>query len=124
MNAKEIGKKLVEYCNRGENKKAIDEFYSKDVVSVEAMGSSESPAEMRGIDQIRGKNDWWFENHEVHSGSADGPYPNNDKFAVNFTYDITPKVGPMAGKRQKMTEVALYTVKDGKIVREEFFYDM
>jgi len=124
MDVKEIGKKLVEYCNRGENKKAIDELYGKDIVSVEAMESPEMPAEMRGIDQIRGKNDWWFENHEVHSGVASGPYPNKDKFAVNFKYDITPKAGPMAGKRVKMDEVALYTVKDGKIVREEFYYDM
>jgi len=30
----------------------------------------------------------------------------------------------MAGQRMKMDEVALYTVKDGKIVHEEFFYDM
>jgi hypothetical protein len=30
----------------------------------------------------------------------------------------------MAGRRTKLEEVALYTVKDGKIVREEFFYSM
>lgn len=30
----------------------------------------------------------------------------------------------MKGKRMKLHEVAVYTVKDGKIVREEFFYDM
>ena len=30
----------------------------------------------------------------------------------------------MAGKRMTLDESALYTVKDGKIVKEEFFYDM
>ena len=32
----------------------------------------------------------------------------------------------MAGKphEKKMEEVALYTVKNGKITQEEFFYDM
>ncbi len=30
----------------------------------------------------------------------------------------------MAGKRMNLDEAALYTVKDGKIVQEEFFYDM
>jgi ketosteroid isomerase-like protein len=28
------------------------------------------------------------------------------------------------GQRQTMTEMALYTVKDGKIVEEQFFYNV
>jgi len=35
-----------------------------------------------------------------------------------------PKAGQMAGKRMTIDEAALYTVKDGKIVHEEFFYHM
>ena len=38
--------------------------------------------------------------------------------------EVTAKAGPMAGKRMKLDEAALYTVKDGKVVKEEFFYDM
>jgi ketosteroid isomerase-like protein len=30
----------------------------------------------------------------------------------------------MAGQRMQMEEVGLYTVEDGKIVREEFFYSV
>ena len=30
----------------------------------------------------------------------------------------------MAGKRMQFEEAALYTVRDGKVVQEEFFYDM
>jgi len=122
MENKQVGEKLVELCNQGKNTEAIDALYDKDIVSVEAQGGPEMPAEMRGIEAIRGKNQWWFDNHEVHSGEAKGPYLNGDRFAVDFRYEITPKVGPMAGKRHVMQEVALYTVKDGKIAREEFFY--
>ena len=43
---------------------------------------------------------------------------------VRFTFEVTPKTGPMAGKRMTMDESALYTVKDGKVVQEEFFYNM
>ena len=123
MDTKTIGKKLVDYCNRGENMKAIEELYGKDIVSVEAMSMPDMPAEMRGIDKIRGKNQWWYDNNEVHSGRAEGPYPQKDRFAVKFHYETTPKQGPNAGKRVNMDEVGLYTVKDGKIVREEFFYE-
>jgi predicted ester cyclase len=29
-----------------------------------------------------------------------------------------------SGQRMQLSEMALYTVKDGKIVREQFFYHM
>jgi len=93
-------------------------------VSVEAQASPAMPARQEGIDKIRGKAEWWEANHTVHSGTAEGPWPHGDKFIVRFTYDVTAKSGPMAGQRMKLDEAALYTVKDGKVVQEEFFYHM
>lgn len=122
MEIKKVGEKLVELCRQGKNGEAIDTLYDKNIVSVEAMGNADMPAEMRGIDAIRGKGEWWIANHDVHSAEATGPYVNGDRFAVDFHYEVTPKTGPMAGQRQTMKEVALYEVKDGKIVREEFYY--
>jgi ketosteroid isomerase-like protein len=124
MDTKQIGKTLVDLCNQGKNMEAIDSLYSKDVVSVEPTGGPEMPRESKGIDQIRAKNRWWYENNEVHSGKAEGPFPHEDRFAVTFFYEVTPKAGPMKGKRFQMNEVGLYTVKNDKIVREEFFYQM
>jgi len=120
-----IGKRLVEMCNQGKNLDAINELYADDVTSVEVCGSPQMPAEMAGIDAIRGKNQWWMENHEVHSGSCTGPFPHGDQFIVVFNYDVTVKAqGPMKGQRMQMEEAGLYTVADGKIIREQFFYDM
>jgi ketosteroid isomerase-like protein len=121
--SKTVGKKLVDLCSKGKNMEAIDSLYSKDIVSVEASGNDQMPREMRGIDKIRGKNQWWVENHNVHDAKVEGPFPNEDRFAVRYHYDVTPKSGPMKGKRFQMDEVGIYTVKGGKIVREEFFYD-
>ena len=121
---KTVGHKLVEYCRNGLNLEAISSLYSTDIVSVEAVGSDEMPAEVRGIDQVVAKNKWWYENNEVHHSSAEGPFPHHDKFAVIFHYETEVKSGPRQGQRVKFDEVAVYTVKDGKIVREEFYYDM
>jgi ketosteroid isomerase-like protein len=123
MDVNEVGRRLVELCQQGKNLDALS-LYAPDAVSVEAMGDETMPAVMTGVDAIRGKGEWWFANHEVHRASAKGPFPNGDRFAVIFDYEVTPKAGPMAGKRMAMEEVALYTVKDGKIAREEFFYSM
>ena len=122
MDAKQVGMKLVEFCRNGLNLEAISSLYSPDIVSVEAMGAAEMPAEQHGIDKVA-KNKWWYENHEIHHARAEGPFPHQDRFAVIFDYEVTPKSGPFTGKRNRFQEVALYTVKDGKIVREEFFYD-
>ena len=119
-----VGKKLIELCKQGKNKEAVETLYSPNIVSVEAGAPPGGSARTEGLAAIKGKNEWWVANHEVHKAEAEGPYPNGDRFVVHFKYDVTAKAGPMAGKRFTMDEAALYTVKDGKIVHEEFFYSM
>jgi len=120
----EVGKKLVALCQEGKNLEALDTLYADDIESIEVCGDEAMPQVMNGIEAVKGKSAWWYENHEVHGGSCTGPFPNGDRFICIFEMDITPKCGPMTGKRFQMTEGALYTVKDGKIVKEEFFYDV
>lgn len=120
----EVGAKLVELCREDRNLEAIETLYRSDAVSVEAMGSEAMPAVQTGAGAIRGKNEWWVANNDVHSSAVHGPFPNGDRFAVIFEFDFTPKAGPRTGQRTRMEEVALYTVEKGEIVREEFFYAM
>jgi ketosteroid isomerase-like protein len=120
-----VGKKLVSLCREGKIMEAVNTLYSPDIVSIEAVsGGPSMPARMEGLEAIKGKNDWWVKNHEIHSAEVDGPWPHGDRFIVRFKFDVTGKAGPMAGKRMNLDEAALYTVKDGKITQEEFFYDM
>jgi len=121
MTTLEVGKKLVELCRAGKNREAINALYSPDIVSVEAGSMPGNPAEMRGLDAVLGKVQWWEDNHTVHSASCEGPYPNGNQFIVRFTYDVTNK---QMQKRLTMDEAALYTVADDKVIREEFFYAM
>jgi hypothetical protein len=119
MNTTEVGKKLVELCNQGKSSECVETLYSPDIISVEAASMPNMPAEMKGIQAVKQKAKWWNDNHTVHSAKADGPFPMGDKFIVRFSFDVTHKPD---NKRIKMDEAALYTVKNGKIVREEFFY--
>ena len=57
MNTEEVATKLVEYCRKGDWMKAVDDLYAKDIVSVEPREMAGLPAEMRGIDQVRGPRD-------------------------------------------------------------------
>lgn len=123
MNAQEIGNKLVELCRTGRDHEALS-FYNQKAVSVEARAMEPIPAVCEGVDAIRRKGEWWTANNEIHRVDVRGPFPNGDRFAVIFNYEVTPKVGPMSGKRLNMEEVGLYTVENGKIAREEFFYSI
>lgn len=113
----EVATKLVEYCQKGEWMKAIDDLYAKDIVSVEAREMENMPAEMRGIDQVRGKTEWFENTFDVHSAKVGGPFVARDTFVVQFDIDVTEKASK---KRMQMSEVGIYTVKDGKVAREEF----
>ena len=122
MSAIEVGTRLVELVNQDKNEDFVNELYSDDIVSIEAQGTDEMPARLEGIEAIRGKHQWWYENNEVHSSVATGPFVagHETRFAVLFDLDTTPK----GGERMQMREVALYTVENGKIVEEEFWYLM
>lgn len=118
-----IGSRLVELCNAGQDSECLNELYASEAVSVEAAPMpGQDSAEVRGLDGIRGKHEWWNGAHEVHETKAEGPFVHgDDRFHVIFSMDVTEKE---SGNRMQMQEVASYYVKDGKIVREEFAYPM
>lgn len=112
----EIAKGLVSLCKEGKFSEAISTYYGDDIVSVEPMG--ENP-ETHGIEAIKAKSEWFASNMEVHELAIEGPYINGDQFGVRFTLDATEKG---SGKRSKLDEFGVYTVKDDKIVHERFLY--
>lgn len=119
MNNAELATKLVELCRSGKFIDAVESLYAEDVVSVEAMDFQGLGREMRGKDAVLAKNKKWFTDNEVHSAQVNGPFLSPEYFAVNYIFDWTPKA---TGERIQMSEVAIYTAVDGKIVREEFLY--
>ncbi len=117
MNTQEVANKVVELTRKQAWKEAIDTLYSKDIVSVEARAMESGSPESRGIDAVRAKTDWWVNNMQVHSAKVSGPFVAHDRFVVQYDIDVTDK---SSKKRMQLSEVGVYTVKDGKIVREEF----
>lgn len=121
MSTMEIANKMVALCKEGKNVEAIEALFADDVESVEAMAAPGMDQVAKGKEAVVGKNQWWLSAHEVHSMNITGPWPHGDRFIVGFEMDVTAKE---SGQRMTMAEAALYTVKDGKIVKEEFFYNM
>src|ERR1043165_4954243 len=117
MTTAEVAKKVVELVRKQAWYEALDEIYDDDAVSVEAYSAGGDSPETRGKEGVRGKIDWWVKAMEVHRFNASEPFVAHDRFVVQYDADVTEKESK---QRRQMSEVGVYTVKNGKIVREEF----
>src|SRR5205809_4153744 len=116
MNTEQVARKVVELVRKQAWYEALD-LYDDNIVSVEAYSASGGSPETRGKEGVRGKIDWWVNAMQVHTFKASEPFVAHDRFVVQYDADVTEKESK---KRRKMSEVGVYTVKNGKIVREEF----
>lgn len=88
-------------------------WFSPNFVSIEgSMGQA-----WHGRAAAQSKADWWLSTHKIHSLEADGPYLGATGFGVRYSMDVEDT---STGARWKGDELAFYTVKNGKVVQEEF----
>ena len=111
----------MDLCKAGKNQEAMKSLYADDIVSMEAGAPPGQSPETRGLAACLAKSAQWAETTDVHSRKVDGPFPHGDRFAVIFEMDITRRP---ENRRFTMKEIAVYTVKNDKITREEFFYNI
>lgn len=119
MTINEIASKIVELNREHKYQEIYENYYSSDIVSVESMDGPMK--EVQGMEKIMEKMKWWESNNEVHSMEVSEPLVSDTHFAVTYKMDVTDK---SSGFRNASTELAVYEVKDGKVVREEFYYRM
>jgi ketosteroid isomerase-like protein len=117
MSTKDIAAAFTALLKAGDHEGAAKKYNAPNIVSLEAMDGP--MARVEGAEAVQKKGEWWYANHTVHSVTAEGPWVNGDQFAVRFSMDVTPKE---TGKRMQGQEIGLYTVKNGKIVEERFYY--
>ena len=116
----EIGRALTEAMQARRGLESVDELYAERAESVEAVVPPNRDVRVAsGREAIRAKREDWLKTHEIQSLDVEGPYvhPPN-RFGVRFEAQVIQKA---KGASMKLSEIAIYSVEDGKIVREEFF---
>ena len=118
MTTKDVANRLYELFQENKWMEAQQELFSNDAESIEPKDSPGLQS-VKGIDAIRKKGED-FNNmvEEVHGGWVSEPIVAGKYIAVAMGMDCTYK----GMGRQKMDEIVLYEVKDGKVVKEQFFY--
>jgi len=114
----EIADRLVQLCREGKYEEAQSELFSDDAESIEPPGAQRLQS-VKGIDAIRKKGQD-FQNmvEAVHSGTIGDPVVAGRFISLAMIMDATFK----GMGRQKMEEIAVYETRDGKIVKEQFFF--
>jgi len=118
MTVQEIANRLVELCREGNWQACYDELYSPEARSIEPEGTPDR--EIKGIEAFKAKGEKWNSMvKEFHSSEIGEPVVAGNHFALpwksNLTFNGAP--GPV-----NMDEICVYEVQDGKIVKEQFFY--
>jgi len=117
MTTVDIANRLYELCKEGHYQQAQEELYADDAISIEPV-HAQAPS-VTGKDAIIKKGEQFRDSiEELHGVNASQPIVAGNHFALTVTVDATFKgMGKMV-----MDEVAVYEVKDGKVVKEQFFY--
>jgi hypothetical protein len=114
----EVAARFNELAKEGNWNKIQDELFAENAVSIEPPNSPGLQS-VEGLPAIRQKGKQFEEMvEEMHGGYSSDPLVTGNHFAVAMGMDVTMK----GAGRVKMDEIALYEVKDGKIVKEQFFY--
>ena len=118
MTTQEVANRFNELSQQGNWMQIQEELFSDDAQSIE-------PPHAQGLQSVHGREaikqkGEMFQSmvEEMHGGYSSEPVVAGNHFALAMGMDVTMK----GMGRSKMDEIAVYEVKDGKIVKEQFFY--
>jgi ketosteroid isomerase-like protein len=118
MTTQEVANRFNELAQTGQWQEIQDQLFADNAVSIEPENSPGMKS-VEGIEAIREKGKQFGEMvEEMHGGFSNEPQVAGNHFAVAMGMDVTMK----GQGRMKMDEIAVYEVKEGKIVKEQFFY--
>ncbi|MBI1782272.1 MAG: nuclear transport factor 2 family protein [Sphingobacteriales bacterium] len=114
----EVANRMNELFKENKWMEVQQELFADDVVSIEPE-HAQGLKTVTGKDALRQKAEQFNAMvEEMHGGWCSEPLVGGNHISFAMGMDVTMKgVG-----RTKMEEVCVYEVKDGKVVKEQFFY--
>jgi len=114
----EVANRMNELFKEYKWNEVQEELFADDAESIEPV-HSQGLKSVKGKEAIKKKGED-FNNmvEEMHGGWVSEPQVGGNYISFAMGMDVTYK----GMGRQKVEEIALYEVKDGKIVKEQFFY--
>ena len=118
MTTQDVANRMNELFKTNNWNQVQEEFFADDCESIE-------PTHAPGLQTVKGKDaikkkgeDFQAAIEEMHGGWCSEPLVGGNYISFAMGIDVTMK----GMGRMKMEEICVYEVKDGKIMKEQFFY--
>ena len=120
MTTEQVAKRYYELIQQHQYEQIQNELYAPNAISIEPENDSNLPLVVQGIDALRQKEGLFFSQVDEMFGS----YMSETVISTFFFSMMTGMDVKMSGKqRKKKEQICVFEVRNGKIVREQFFYD-
>lgn len=118
MTTQEVANRMHELFKENKWDVVQSELFAADADSIEP-ANSKGLSNVKGLEAIKMKGEMFNSMvEEMHGGWVSEPLVAGNFISFGMGMDVTMK----GAGRSKMDEIAVYEVKDGKIVKEQFFF--
>ncbi len=99
---------------------AAEKYWADDIIRIEpARLPAGEPQQATGYAAAYAELLEWIEATDADELVIDGPFVTGNVFALFLDMEIAV---PETGKREPFSEIAVFTVRDQKIIEERYFY--
>lgn len=120
MTTEQVAKRYYELIQQHQYEQIQNELYTPNAISIEPENDSNLPLVVEGVEALRQKEGLFFSQVDQMFGS----YMSETVVSTFFFSMMTGMDVKMKGKqRKKKEQICVFEVRDGKIVKEQFFYD-
>jgi len=113
-NVAEIAGILADYCADRKFVEAYQELFHEDAISIDPLNPE--TGQLNGLDTLIAAERRFLERATLHRFDVSEPQIAGNFFSVVFSMDAT-----VGGNEISVDEIAVYGVRDGKIVSQQFF---
>ena len=111
----EIANRLTELVSEQKFVEAYVQLYADDAESIDPLNTDQQ--ELKSLQVLVEREESFLSRTTIHKINVSEPLIAGSYFAVNLTMDFT-----VTGlERRTIEELCVYKVKDGKIIRQQFF---
>jgi hypothetical protein len=115
----EVAARYYELAQRGQIDVIKRELYAEGIVSIEPENNSQLPLVTEGMEAYEKKEQQFYQMYnEINGGFCLKPLVTTCHFTCAMGMDVT-----LNGQRKMKEEIGVFEVKNGKIVKEQFFYN-
>lgn len=120
MTTEQVAQRYYELIQQNQYEQIQNELYAPNAVSIEPVNDSNLPLVVEGIEALRQKEGLFFTQiDEMFGGKMSEIIVSNFFFSHMTEMDVK-----MKGKERKIKgQIGVFEVRNGKIVKEQFFYD-